>query len=196
MLAGVNFYIGAKTIRPNQVEVYANSRGIRVYSNPDAFPRVWTVHHMDSIAGEQDIPARLERPLAELRDRAFVVGQAPSLETCAAPDHIDLLSRRINSLTVAADMQCKGMVVVSETYYPGWEATVDGRPAPVLETYGFLRGVVVNAGRHRVEMHYRPKSVYWGAALTGIGLLAAALIGFSGLRRSEYFRGQSAGRCA
>jgi hypothetical protein len=181
MLAGVNFYIGAKTIRPNQVEVYANSRGIRVYSNPEAFPRVWSVHHVDGMAGEQDIPARLEKPLAELRVRAFVVGRAPSLETCTAPDRVDLLLRRINSLTVAADMQCKGMVVVGETFYPGWQATVDGRPAPIYEAYGFLRGVVVDGGRHRVEMRYRPKSVYWGAALTGIGLLAAALIGFSGL---------------
>jgi Zn-dependent protease len=64
---------------------------------------------------------------------------------------------------------------------------VDGRPAPIYEAYGFLRGVVVDRGRHRVEMHYRPKSVYWGAALTGIGLLAAALIGFSGLWWPEYF---------
>jgi hypothetical protein len=184
MLAGVNFYIGAKTIRPNQVEVYANSRGIRVYSNPEAFPRIWSVHRIDSIdsiGSGQEIPARLDRPLAELRERAFVKGQAPVLETCDAPDHVNLLRRGINGLAVAADMQCKGMVVVGETYYPGWQATVDGRPAPIYEVYGFLRGVVLDSGRHRIEMRYQPKSVYWGATLTGIGLLAAALIGFSGL---------------
>ena len=178
MLAGVNFYIGTKPIRPNQVEAYADSRGTRVYSNPEAFPRVWSVHRVDSIASEKEILVRLDKPLAELRNRAFVMGLAPDLQTCAAADRVDLLRRAINSLAVTADMQCKGMVVVGETYYPGWQATVDGRPAPILEAYGFLRGVVVDTGRHRVEMHYQPKSVYWGAALTGIGLLAAALIGF------------------
>jgi uncharacterized membrane protein YfhO len=128
--------------------------------------------------GEEEIPVRLERPLTELRERAFIVGRVPDLETCPAPDRVDLVRRGINSLTVTADMQCKGMVVTSEIYYPGWQATVDGHPAPIFEAYGFLRGVVVDRGRHRLEMRYRPHSVYWGAALTGIGLLAAALIGF------------------
>ena len=180
MLAGVNLYIGAKTIRPNQVEVYTDPRGIKIYSNPEAFPRAWSVHSVDSIGGEQELSTHLDRPLPELRNRTFVTGPAPTLDTCTAPDRVELLRRDINSLAVAVDMQCKGLVVVGETFYPGWRATVDGQPAPIYETYGFLRGVVVDAGRHRVEMRYRPKSIYWGAALTAIGLLAAALIGFSG----------------
>jgi hypothetical protein len=183
MLAGVNFSIGGRPIRANQVEVYANSRGIRIYSNPEAFPPAWSLHRVDGVVGmrgEQEMPVHLDRPVAELRERGFVTGQAPGLENCPAPDRVDLLQRGINGLAVAADMQCKGLVVVGETYYPGWLATVDGRPAPIYEAYGFLRGVVVDRGRHRIEMRYRPKSVYWGAALTGFGLLAATVIGFSG----------------
>jgi hypothetical protein len=41
---------------------------------------------------------------------------------------------------------------------------------------GLVRGVVLAAGRSRVEFRYRPGSVYWGAALTVVGLLAALLI--------------------
>ena len=59
---------------------------------------------------------------------------------------------------------------------PGWVATVDGKPAPIHEAYTFLRGVVVEAGRHRVDMRYRPKSVYWGGALTALGLLSACTL--------------------
>jgi len=36
--------------------------------------------------------------------------------------------------------------------------------------------VVVEAGRHKIEMRYRPKSVYWGAALTAAGLLGAVAL--------------------
>ena len=68
------------------------------------------------------------------------------------------------------------MVIDADTYFPGWVATVDGQPAPVYEAYGFLRGVVVEAGAHRIEMRYRPKSVYWGAALTALGLFGASLL--------------------
>jgi uncharacterized membrane protein YfhO len=56
-------------------------------------------------------------------------------------------------------------------------ATVDGKPAQLYETYGVIRGVVAPAGQHRIEIRYRPKSVYLGGAMTAIGLIAACLIG-------------------
>ena len=179
MLAGVNLSVGPQPTRANQVQLYANSKGIRIYSNPEAFPRVWSVHHIDQISGAQEVVAHLEKPLPELRERTFLMGPVPELQTCAAPDQVQLVRRDINALVVDADMRCKGMVVVGETDYPGWQATVDGRPAQIFETYGFLRGVVADGGRHRIEMRYRPNSVYWGAACTGLGLLGAMLIGFA-----------------
>jgi uncharacterized membrane protein YfhO len=106
--------------------------------------------------------------------RAFVVGTAPILEKCEG-DIVSLASRDVNRLTLDADMRCRGMVNVSETYFPGWRATVDGRTAPIHETYGVLRGVVVDAGRHRIEMVYRPATVIWGGILTAVGLAGMAI---------------------
>lgn len=179
MLAGTNFYIGAKPIRENQVEVFSNSRGIKIYANPEAFPRAWSVHRAESISSSAQISSHLEKPLSELQNRAFVLGSAPELQNCGKADQIQLVRRNLSDLTIDATMQCKGMVVVGDTYYPGWQATVDGIAKPIYEAYGFVRGVVVDAGRHRIEMRYRPKSVYWGAALTAVGILVSLLIGLS-----------------
>jgi uncharacterized membrane protein YfhO len=68
------------------------------------------------------------------------------------------------------------MVVLSETFFPGWKATVDGRAVPIYEADGALRGVVVEAGLHRIDIRYRPISVYAGAFLTALGLLAAMVL--------------------
>jgi len=68
------------------------------------------------------------------------------------------------------------MVVVGEGFFPGWVATVDGVGTPVYEAYTFLRGVVAGAGRHHIEMRYRPASVFWGGAMTAIGLAGACLL--------------------
>jgi len=87
-----------------------------------------------------------------------------------------LLERQSGRVGIDADLKCRGMVIDADTFFPGWVATVDGRPAPVYEAYGFLRGVVAEAGPHRIELRYRPKSVYWGAALTAIGLLGAGVL--------------------
>jgi MYXO-CTERM domain-containing protein len=73
-------------------------------------------------------------------------------------------------------MQCRGILVLSDTHYPGWTATVDGHPANILEVYGGLRGVIAERGAHRIEMRYRPVSVYAGAALSLLGLIAAFAI--------------------
>jgi uncharacterized membrane protein YfhO len=69
------------------------------------------------------------------------------------------------------------MVIAGETYSQGWQASVDGKPARIYEVYSALRGVVVDAGRHRVEMRYRPRSVFLGAILTAIGFAGAVVLG-------------------
>ncbi|MGC4052042.1 MAG: YfhO family protein [Paludibaculum sp.] len=114
-----------------------------------------------------------------------MTSSAPPLETCGEPDELRLTARSSASLTFETTMRCRGLLVASETYFPGWNGYVDGQPAPLHEVYGALRGIVVSQGRHRVEMRYRPLSVYWGAALTLAGLLAALAAAIHQARRPD-----------
>jgi uncharacterized membrane protein YfhO len=66
-----------------------------------------------------------------------------------------------------------GYVVLADAFDPGWRATVDGEPAPLLRANVAFRAVAVPAGRHVVEMVYRPRAVILGLALT---LLTLALV--------------------
>ena len=68
------------------------------------------------------------------------------------------------------------MIVVSDTAFPGWVATIDGNPARIYETDVSIRGVVVDRGPHRVVMAYKPASVYLGLLITLAGLLGALLL--------------------
>jgi uncharacterized membrane protein YfhO len=67
-------------------------------------------------------------------------------------------------------------VIVSDTFYPGWQATVDGKPATIHEVYGAFRGVVAEAGEHTIEMRYRPFSVLLGAVVSAAALLVASAL--------------------
>jgi uncharacterized membrane protein YfhO len=71
-----------------------------------------------------------------------------------------------------ADLDAPGLVVVVDAWDPGWRARVDGRPAEVLRANGAFRAVAAPAGRHVVEMRYRPWPVALGLALSGLGLVA------------------------
>ena len=100
-----------------------------------------------------------------------------SLEVCdGGKDHAQFTRRIPNRVEIAAKLNCRGMLNVNDVYFPGWTATVDGRPAKVYETYGVIRGVVVEGGSHRVELRYRPWSVIAGAAISAFGLIAAVIV--------------------
>jgi hypothetical protein len=181
-MLGLNFYIGRKPRDKDQADIFTGASGIKVWANPGVFPRVWSVHQAVGIRNRQEIQKNLDRPSAELARQTFLLDAAPVLESCAGSDEITLVAREASRVAIDADMRCKGMVVAGETYFPGWKATVDGRPAQVHEAYSFLRGVVVDGGKHRIEMRYRPASVFWGAGMTSFGIAAACALARFGRR--------------
>jgi len=68
-----------------------------------------------------------------------------------------------------------GFLVVGDMWAPGWEAAVDGQPAPVLRAYTALRAIPVPAGAHAVVLRYRPLSFRLGVLLSGLALLLVAI---------------------
>jgi uncharacterized membrane protein YfhO len=65
-----------------------------------------------------------------------------------------------------------GYLVLTDAYYPGWAATVDGQPTEIERADITFRAVKVPAGQHRVEMYYQPPSFAIGAAIS-IGAVVA-----------------------
>jgi hypothetical protein len=170
LLLGERFSVGRQPRWPGQAEVFQTRSGVKVYRNADAFPRVWTVHQAASTTRSQ-LAARLGAPVEQLRRETFVAGPAPRLESCEGLDEVQPVERTKTYLRLRARMACRGMVIVGDTYFPGWEVRVGGRPASLHEAYGFLRGVVVEAGEHEIQMRYRPRTLLAGAALSLAGML-------------------------
>lgn len=83
---------------------------------------------------------------------------------------------------IAADSSCPAALVFSENHYPGWQATIDGKPAPVKRARGFLLSVDVPAGGHSIEFRYRPWSVFIGLALSALALLFVSIAAFPLIR--------------
>ena len=100
----------------------------------------------------------------------------PPLETCGGADKVRWVDERPSSVRVGVEMACKGLLVVSDNWYPGWHADIDGKSTGIWKVNTAIRGVVVAPGRHVVTMRYRPFSVYFGLLLTLLGLGAAVLL--------------------
>ncbi len=76
------------------------------------------------------------------------------------------------------------IVVLTDAYFPGWQATVDGEPAALLRANLNFRAVPVPAGEHEIEMRYRPASLRRGLGLALVAAVAcvAAWLCFGGAR--------------
>jgi hypothetical protein len=74
------------------------------------------------------------------------------------------------SVTVDLDASRAGVLVVSQAFFKGWRATVDGRAAPVMRVNGLVQGVPVGAGRHRVTLRYRAPGLGAGAVVSAATL--------------------------
>jgi uncharacterized membrane protein YfhO len=100
---------------------------------------------------------------ADLKHEASLAGSRPPLYGCGGSETITLLDRDSARITIRAQMACQGLVILNQTFYPGWQALIDERPARIEDADGALQSVVVGAGTHRVDFCYRPWTVYWGA---------------------------------
>jgi uncharacterized membrane protein YfhO len=75
-------------------------------------------------------------------------------------------------------------LVLSDTYYPGWRASIDGVPVPLYRTNACIRGVALPAGTHEVRFAFEPVSFRVGAGLSLASLSVLAVVLFRGRSQS------------
>jgi len=149
---------------------------------PGAMPRAWVVHHVIAAKSVDELRQSVEDPAVNLATTAISMEAVPALEDCADRGAASFIRPDSDTVVMNADLACRGLLVVSEAFYPGWEATVDGKTQPIYEVFGALRSVVLESGSHRVEMRYRPGVVALGASLSFSAIVLSLLLMFRARR--------------
>ena len=161
---------------PGLVQVFppgdAGEDETRVYAMGDPFPRAWMVHVIEVIPDDKAALARLSADEFDLR-RVAVAAEPPGggLYRSAVGSTAQIAAFAPDELSVEVDAAGEGLLVLSEIYYPGWQASVDGKPARLVRTNVLLRGIPVPEGHHTVRMWYQPVSVRLGWVISGLALI-------------------------
>jgi hypothetical protein len=86
--------------------------------------------------------------------------------------------RHASSTRYEIDVDAKraGWFFLADANYPGWIATVDGKPTPVYSAQVLGKAIAVTQGKHRIEIRFESTSFQWGLWLTLFTLLVAAVV--------------------
>jgi hypothetical protein len=174
--------------------------GVVVYENTRALPRAWLVRETLALSGEAALdvirsgrlPSGIEwdplrTALVSMRRESPRTFQPPETggggatgeKSVEAGGHepgrgAEVVRHGPHSVEVKTSTTEPAVLVLSENYYPGWRAYLDGERIPVMRVNYNLRGVQIPAGEHEVVFVYRPWSFYGGLLITILtGLLLA-----------------------
>lgn len=150
--------------------VRAEYRGARLLENPRALERAFIPRRVTFAKDDLHALTRI----ADFRDEATVT--APNDGTIVNGSGRVATTRDGLDFHLDAQLASNAWIIVSETAWKGWRATIDGRDAPLsFGNHAFL-AVRVPAGHHEVMLRYRPRSFFIGLALTLMTLIALVVV--------------------
>jgi hypothetical protein len=155
----------------------------RVYRNANALPRAFLVGGQVKVEGEDAQMGAVASGMVNLRRVAVTETQLPGLASDAPAGTARLTEYGRQSAVARVNATRSALLVLTDVYYPGWTAKIDGHDAPIERVDYLLRGVRVPAGFHRVEFEYAPASWRTGWIVSLLALVAIAALALVGLRR-------------
>lgn len=154
-------------------------RSARVYVNERALPRARLEHAVRVARSPEDALALTNAAPLD----GVILEDAPATDDAAAApcagaagDRADLVHDAPEDVRVRTHSDCASYLVLSDTLLPGWTATVDGAPAPILAADFAFRAVRLPAGEHEVAFTYAAPGLRAGAVASLAGLVAAVLL--------------------
>jgi hypothetical protein len=154
--------------------------GWKVVEHPSGYPRAWLVHDVVVQSSEETTLQNVCKRDFDLLQTAIIDSPLePRLDSIGAgqTEQVTVRSYEADRMDVEARSEGRALLVLSENYFPGWIAEVNGIPAKIHRVDGALRGIVIPPGTNRVVLKYAPRSIRLGAWLTLVAFLCTLFVG-------------------
>lgn len=156
------------------VEIFRD-RKYRIYENKSVYPRAFFVKNFVLEKNDQKIIDTMFASNFNLRESA-VLEENPGIKNENSGGSTKIVSYKNNRVLIETNSKSPNILVLTDVYYPGWIAKVDGAPTKIYRTDFTLRGVVVPEGMHKVEFIYDPLSFRLGIVGAFLGTLGIIIL--------------------
>jgi hypothetical protein len=157
---------------------------IRLFRDRSWFPRAWLADAAIVLPSESGISTKLldarfdplrtvilnEEPVCAF---GGIVG--PEVPPSSEPT-VEILAHEGERIVLRSRSPRFNFLVLSETFYPGWVARVDGVEVPVLKANMNFRAIGLTPGTHEVILTYQPASFRWGVVVAGVSVALLSLL--------------------
>jgi hypothetical protein len=175
-LLGARYILGSKEVALDWDKfslAFDGDPDVDVYRNEMALPRAFVAHRATVAADHEDAWTQIQQPGFDPATTIVLEGGHPLDLQQNVQAGVEVVHYQPNTLEIEVDSEAEGYLFLSDPFYPGWQAEVDGEPATILRANYAFRAVAVPAGSHRVTMAFRPGS--WHAGL-GISALTVSIL--------------------
>ncbi|MFA6097005.1 MAG: YfhO family protein [Candidatus Paceibacterota bacterium] len=174
-ILGVKYFIqGKNDLETNKVlestdgiELAYSDSYVNIYENTEVIPRAFVVFNISKFPGFKEVinnflwneDYRLDSTAlieTERNEETPTFENDPALESKEA----GIISYKPNEIRLTTDVQRDGYLVLTDVYYPGWKAYIDGHETKIYPTDSLFRGIFVPEGKHMITFKYRPDSFY------------------------------------
>ncbi len=159
----------------DQFELLYDDSFNQIFDNKKALPRFFlTTDYKIETA-----PQKIIDQLFAVSGKTIILETAPNLNiTKSASGEINLLNYKSNVINFSVNTSNNSLLYLNDNFYPGWQATVDGKPTPILKANYAFRAIAVPAGEHQVVIKYAPFSFTIGLFIATLSFISLLFLGF------------------
>jgi hypothetical protein len=167
------------------VPVFEGDPQVNIYLNTRALPRAFLVHQALVAADHREAFDLIQHPDFDPATRVVLEGARREVLPTDEAEMVSIVSYQPNEILLDVTVAAPGYLVLSEVYYPGWRAYVDGREEVIWRANYTFRAIHLEPGPHRVRLLFAPLAWKVGLGISLMTWLGLIVWGLLSIRRSD-----------
>jgi hypothetical protein len=169
-----------------EFEIVYEDEAYRVFRNKNSFPRAFVVSDYDIEKEDSEILNKMFDDSTDLRAKVILEKDPKISKNKSLNASANIIDYEPNSIKIEVNSENNALLLLTDNYYPGWKAYIDGREVEILRANYTFRAIVVPEGKSVVEFKYLPQSFKIGTYSAGFGLIIIVALSLLINRKVRY----------
>lgn len=148
----------------------------KIYEKEETLPRAYFVNKVEKVNSEEEEYSKLLSPDFDPQKNATSQDIDFKDQNIKASANIVLYNSQ--DIKIEIDSNNRAPLIISNIYYPGWKAYIDGKESKIFKANGIFQLIMIEKGNHTVEFKFQPKSFYNGLYISIFGIALSLISAF------------------